>query len=149
MSRRTSTVSMVIGILVTAVAMFSVVVLVQGSPGSLGEAVVVDRERGGETAGTGTAQPRPAGGSTAPAGPGASDDSGAPGDPEARDDRTPPGSATSGEPGASRLAGRERAERVQPPPPPRGGGDDDDDGGDDGGDDDGGDDDGGDDDGDD
>ncbi|MEU4406753.1 hypothetical protein AB0F88_19710 [Streptosporangium sp. NPDC023963] len=136
MSRRTSTVSMVIGILVTAVAMFAVVMLVQGSPGSLGEAVVVDRERGEETAGTGTAQPRPSGDSTAPAGPRASNDSGAPGDQKARDDRTPPGSATSGEPGASSLAGRERAERVQPPPPPRGGGDDDD-GGDDGGGDDG------------
>ncbi|MGS2645146.1 hypothetical protein [Streptosporangium sp. LJ11] len=135
MSRRTSTVSMVIGILVTAVAMFAVVVLVQGSPGSLGEAVVVDGERAEETAETGTAQPRSSGDSTAPAGPGTSNASGAPGDQEARDGRTPPGPATSGEPGASRLAGRERAERVQPPPPPRGGGDDD--GGDDGGGDDG------------
>ncbi len=131
---------MVIGILVTAVAMFAVVVLVQGDPGSLGEAVVVDRDRGKETAETATAQPRPSGDPTtpAPAGSRASDGSGAPGDARARDDRTPPGSATSGEPdesgepGASRVTGKERAERVQPPPPPRGGGDDDDDGGDDG-----------------
>ncbi|MFF3438251.1 hypothetical protein [Streptosporangium sp. NPDC002721] len=129
MSRRTSTVSMVIGILVTAVAMFAVVVLVQGNSGSLGEAVVVDRDRASETAATtGTAQPRPSTGSTAPADPGAS------GDPKGRDDdRTPPASATSGGPAASSLTGKERAERVQPPPPPRGGGDDDDD--DDGGDD--------------
>ncbi|MEU8378796.1 hypothetical protein [Streptosporangium sp. NPDC048865] len=135
MSRRTSTVGMVVGILVTAVAMFAVVVLVQGDFGSLGEAVVVDRDRGSETAGTGSARPRPSGDPTAPADPRASDRSGAPGDPGERDDRTRPDSdsATSGEPGASSLSGRERAERVQPPPPPRGGGDDDDDdGGDDG-----------------
>ncbi|WP_329428517.1 hypothetical protein OG339_03875 [Streptosporangium sp. NBC_01495] len=129
MSRRTSTVSLMIGILATAVAMVAVVVLVQRNPGDLGNAVVVDRDRGSETAETGAAQPPPSGDSTAPADPRASDGSGAPGDPKVRGDRTSPGSATSGEPGASSVTGRERAERVKPPPPPRGGDDDDDDGG--------------------
>ncbi|MGJ6961285.1 hypothetical protein ACSDR0_05185 [Streptosporangium sp. G11] len=128
MSRRTSTVSIVVGILVTAVAMVAVRVLVPHNPGDLGDAVVVDRNRANETTETRGASP-------GAAEPGPSADPTAPDDPGTRDDRPSTGSVTSGEPGASRVTGRERAEPVKPPPPPRGGDDDDDDGGGDDGDD--------------
>ncbi|WP_344979017.1 hypothetical protein [Streptosporangium fragile] len=123
MSRRTSAVAVLSGILVAVIAMVTVVWMFRSGPHDLGPSVVVDgKARGGATGGA----------SSGPAVPGDPDASGG-----AR--TTPDAGPATPTPRLSATVSR-RAEPVEPPPPPRGGGDDDDDGDNDGGDDDGGDD---------